>query len=451
MLKTALAYAAPTLGLALLLGPLGLLPVIYAKYFGLALTSIATILLIGRMFDAITDPLIAHYSDQYQRRYGTRKPFILVGGIGMCITAYCLCVPIAEVSLLYFGFFYLVFYLFSTLYNIPMAAWAIEVTNDPKERTLLFSVLIFISKVGGLLFYIVPFLPIFASTEFTPETIKVSAIIGIAILVPTLLLALIKVPNGPALIHAEDTPAEPSFQKNLIEFYHSAKHNKPFLLYLGAMFFFAMGLGMFGGLFFLFVDSFLGQGDKFASLGIMGMIFSLAITPLCYQLAIRIGKRKTWMISCGVLLVGVFYSGLVDPGSASFTALLIIQGIFILSGSFSGVVSPAIYADILDYGSLRDTTDRKAMYVAITGFFIKAEVALAASLGLWLAGWFGFDATATEQTEQSTFAIRLAMSWVPLVIVSLSLFFIWLMPLNERRTAIVARRLNQRITMAASS
>ena len=115
----ALAYAAPSVALALLLGPLGLLPVIYAKYFGLALTTLATVMLVARIFDAVTDPLIAHYSDLYRRKHGTRKPFILVGGVGCMFSMYFLCVPIGEVTIAYFAFWYFVYYLFHTIYRSP--------------------------------------------------------------------------------------------------------------------------------------------------------------------------------------------------------------------------------------------------------------------------------------------------------------------------------------------
>ena len=149
----AFAYAAPAVGFGLFIGSLGLLPVIYAKYFGLALTTIATVMLAARLFDAVTDPLIAHYSDLYRRKHGTRKPFILVGGLGSMTSLYFLCVPFGEVTITYFVCWYFVYYLFQTIYQIPMGAWAIEVTNDPEGRTFIFSVLVFLNKIGSLLFF----------------------------------------------------------------------------------------------------------------------------------------------------------------------------------------------------------------------------------------------------------------------------------------------------------
>ena len=74
----------------------------------------------------------------------------------------------------------------------------------------------------------------------------------------------------------------------------------------------------------------------------------------------------------------------------------------------------------------------------------KAQAALGLSLGLAIVGWLGFDATATTHNESSAFAIHMAISWVPAAILAVGLFFIWRYPLDERRCAIIARRLQRR-------
>ena len=54
-----LAYVSPQIGMVLIAtSTVSVLGGIYAKYFGLSLTSIATVMLVARIFDAVTDPLI---------------------------------------------------------------------------------------------------------------------------------------------------------------------------------------------------------------------------------------------------------------------------------------------------------------------------------------------------------------------------------------------------------
>ena len=71
-LKT-IAYSLPLIGMALLNIPTAaILSAIYAKHYGLSLAAIATVMLVARMFDAVTDPLIGYYSDR--RRVKTGRP-----------------------------------------------------------------------------------------------------------------------------------------------------------------------------------------------------------------------------------------------------------------------------------------------------------------------------------------------------------------------------------------
>ena len=98
----ALAFSGPSIGLAFFMGPMGVIQGIYAKYYGVGLTTLAAVPLIGRIFDALTDPLLGHYSDRYRGRTGTCKPFMLVDSLCLIPCSYFLFVPPAEVSAVYF-------------------------------------------------------------------------------------------------------------------------------------------------------------------------------------------------------------------------------------------------------------------------------------------------------------------------------------------------------------
>ena len=118
-LMTSLSYASPYLAGNWLFAPMGLLQGIYAKYYGLSLTSIALLVLIIRFSDIFTDPLVGYYSDRYFQRKGSRKPFVFFGGILVVLSGYCLYSPINLLSLQplstvtegYFLFWSLVFFL----------------------------------------------------------------------------------------------------------------------------------------------------------------------------------------------------------------------------------------------------------------------------------------------------------------------------------------------------
>ena len=102
-------------------------------------------------------------------------------------------------------------------------------------------------------------------------------------------------------------------------------------------------------------------------------------------------------------------------------------------------------SETIDYGLLSDKTERRGLYFSVYSLLVKFETALGMALGLAIAGWLGFDATATTHDDISGFAIRIAMSWVPCVFMSLGIFFILRFPIDERRAGIIARRLAGRV------
>ena len=53
-----LAYSAPAIASACLIAPIGVVQGVYAKYFGLPLSTIALVILCARCFDAISDPVV---------------------------------------------------------------------------------------------------------------------------------------------------------------------------------------------------------------------------------------------------------------------------------------------------------------------------------------------------------------------------------------------------------
>ncbi|HAB37664.1 MAG TPA: hypothetical protein DCE52_06655, partial [Rhodobacteraceae bacterium] len=93
-LSHCLSFCAPRISVVWLYAPIAILQGIYAKYYDVSLTAIASVILLARFFDAITDPLVGYWSDRYCRQRGTRKPFILLGGVLLIVSSYFLYVPV---------------------------------------------------------------------------------------------------------------------------------------------------------------------------------------------------------------------------------------------------------------------------------------------------------------------------------------------------------------------
>ena len=72
-----LAYGAPALPLAALTLPVYIyLPTVYATGLELGLGLVGALLLLARLWDVITDPLIGSLSDRWRGRFGRRRPWV---------------------------------------------------------------------------------------------------------------------------------------------------------------------------------------------------------------------------------------------------------------------------------------------------------------------------------------------------------------------------------------
>lgn len=442
-----LSYVAPTVMITFLWGPIGILQGIYAKYYGVALTSIAAVLLISRLFDAVTDPLIGYWSDRYQAKSGTRKPFIAVGGLLFIISSYCLYVPVEPssvdvvkvVSTSYFLMWFLLFYLAWTLLETPHMAWAAELTPTSQAKNRIYSLRTLSSYLGILGFYLVPFLPIFQTREFTPQTLQWAVVIAGLFMLPALYLCLKHTPNGPRINHQrtkEDT---------LWALRKEIWRNKQLLLFVTAYFLFSGGSGAWFALIFIVVDSYLKLGHHFAMITLIALVTSIVSLGGWYWLSNRLGKKSVWGMGAFVYAMSAVFTGFLEPEQAGFISLtLVILFAYIGSGP-NAAMAPALLADIIDYSSWKFGADRAATYFSLYTFAAKTSAAVGASLGLGIVGWYGFNPTIDVQTDGAIFGLRLVVSWLSALLMLLSIFVIKMIPMNARRHRIVRRRLDSRL------
>ena len=434
-----IAYALPMVSVAFLLGPIVIVQGIYAKYFGLSLTVIATVILIARLFDAVTDPLIGYFSDRYQCRTGSRKVFIASGGILFILSSYFLYTPNENVSALYFLICFLAFYLSWTLFEIPHLAWGAELAPDSQGRNRLYSFRLVGGFIGQLLFYSLPLLPFFASNEFTPQTLKWSALAAGLIMFPLLYICIKATPNG----HQAPISLTKK-QQHLRLLLPTILTNKPFLLFLMMFSFVGIGLGMWFTSLFIFVDSYLGLGHQFAWVYIVSICISTLTMGVWSALAARWGKKITWGIAVGLIAMGVASAGSLAPGEGSFLPLLMINILVTFGFAAYSIMMPSMLADIIDYGTWKSGIELGGTYFSVFTLMAKVTMAMGGALALFIAGGFGFDPAASTHTADAVFGLRLATSWFSALIVLLALIFVVLTPINTRRHAIIRRRLDAR-------
>ena len=166
-LKEKLAYAC---GALMDGGGVALMSCVMLKYMtdtlGIVAASASTIMMVSKIWDAITDPLMGSITDNTRSRWGRRRPYMMFGGIFLIIALAILFAPIREwwniTSQAGLVSYVLIFYIFwntcSTLTQVPYTSMASDISPSFKERNNANTIKLVFSAVAAGLAYVVPLL-----------------------------------------------------------------------------------------------------------------------------------------------------------------------------------------------------------------------------------------------------------------------------------------------------
>lgn len=127
--------------------------------------SASTVMMISKIWDAITDPVMGHITDNTRSKYGRRKPYMFVGGFLLIIALLLLFAPIREWGITsqagmvaYVLIFYMVWNTCSTITQVPYTSMASDISPSFEERNRANTVKLVFSAVAAGLAYVVPLL-----------------------------------------------------------------------------------------------------------------------------------------------------------------------------------------------------------------------------------------------------------------------------------------------------
>ena len=461
-LKHSLAYSAPVLVSTLLLGPLGILQGIYAKFFGLSLTTIALALFVGRIVDAVTDPAVGFLSDRAYARTGNRAQLVVIGAILLVISGYFLYVPTSilgfeafdasaedgtsKVSGIYFLFWLVVTYCAWTLFEIPHLAWGGELAHSSNDKTRLYSIRAMVATLGGLLFFAIPYLPIFETREITPQTLQLTIIASAFLMLPLLYMSIKHTPkpNAPVSSQIERQTDNRKSTTELASTLKSMASNRHFVLFVTSFLFSGLGGGCSAAMAYIFIDSYLGLAEKYPMIGITVSLVAIPSIALWYKLCGIFGKKRCWLI--GLFINIICFSGYsqLAPESSPFIPLLILTTIMAVTGPALSVAPLSLLSDIIDYGTLTSGKNQAGSYFSVLTFLAKTNVAIGTTAGLGIAGWYGFDATATVHSTESIFGLQLSVIYLPIALMVAATAVVFFIPMNEEQHRKIRRELDIR-------
>ncbi len=126
----------------------------YTDIFGLSPAAVATMMIVTKMIDAFTDPLIGALSDRTQTRWGKFRPYLLFGAVPMAAAA-ILTLSTPDLSdggkLIWAYCTYSLMMLTYTILNLPYSSLAGVMTADTQERNSIFSVRFFFAYFTSII------------------------------------------------------------------------------------------------------------------------------------------------------------------------------------------------------------------------------------------------------------------------------------------------------------
>ena len=373
---------------------------------GLSAFWLGLIMIIPRLWDAVSDPVMGHFSDNVRTRWGRRRPFLLLGGIGVAVSFVLMWwVPDGMSDAFQLGYilvFLLIFFTACTVFEIPHGALGMEMSKDPHERTRLFSAKSFF---GNLFAMGTPWLFALANMEVFKGVggNEVDGMRYVSMMIAVVLIPLsiwwFMVCKEPGFEEAKKQE-KGSFWGNM----KTTASNKTFLRLVVIIFTLALGFNFVGLLNYYISIFYLFGGDKAAAgplLGINGTIWAItglvAVFPLNW-LGRRLGKRSTLGVAITLMLLAQLSK--VFCYNPEIPYLVIIPTVLLSAGMLMFfTLGSSMLGDICDEDELATGTRSEGSYYSVYWWFLKLGTAFASFVTGALIVFSQFDQTQTTTVD----------------------------------------------------
>lgn len=431
------AYILPAFVIALPTIPVYIhLPVLYGTELGLGLTATGIILLLARIFDTVTDPLIGWLSDRFNYRGAHRKPWIAVGAIIVGVGLFKILNPPVTVNAEYLLIWSVVLYGGWTMVAVPYLAWGAELSSNYDERTRITSWREGLALLGIVGAGVVA--AVFATLGWTEQE-SIGAIAWLAIVAGVIVLPLLLylVPDA-ELDRSRKRKSNPS---NILKGLGSLATNGPFVRLLSAWFLNGIANGIPAALFFIYLEHALGAGaDERPMFILTYFIAAIGAIPIWLKLSRRFNKHRAWCWAMALACIAFVTVPAIPAGSFGLFAIVCVVTGMALGADLA--LPPAIQADVVDYDRWRNKQERTGLQFALWGMSTKLALALSVGIALPALDAFGFDANSPKQ--DGIMALIVIYAVVPVVIKLIAILVVWNFPLTPQKLTVIQHRLLRR-------
>jgi Na+/melibiose symporter-like transporter len=362
---------------------------------------------LGRLWDAVTDPLIGGWSDHTRSRLGRRRPWMLLGVPTLALSFWMIWSPPAGLAgsglVVWMTLALLGFYTAFTFYTVPHLSLGTELTPHHHERSTLFGVFqagLIIGMMGA--FGAIQYVAVAADGRAAASRLGAVGMLGMALLLLTTPLLL----REPAAHQGRATaPA--------LRALAGVARNPHARLLLIALFLVNLGAGILGILAPYVIEYIVGRPDLIGvvpAFFVMGGVLSI---PFWVWFSKQRGKRDAWVLSMWGMAASFGLTFFVGEGDlVPISVLLVCAGIAYGCG---GVVGPSLLADVIDWDELQTGERREGIYSAAWGITWKGAVAVISGVTGAALSVSGFVPN-QKQTGVAALTLHALFSLTPLLV-----------------------------------
>ena len=343
--------------------------------FGL-LTIIGLVGALGRLFDAVTDPLVGNLSDNCRSPLGRRIPFLRRSALPFGIsTLLIFCAPIQKISAIntvWLFVFVLLYYFLLTCYYTPYTSLIAELAKSQKEKLALSTCISLTFIVGTAISYLAPALWTAFISRGMERIFAMRLTFG---LFSALAVALMLVPaytlNEKDYVQESTAVGE---QGTMFSSLAKTFSNKDFRFFIGQDVIYWFALTMFQTGLPFFVTALLKLPETYATLMFVGLTAASLIFYLPVNvLAKKFGKKKVVAAAFCFFVADFLFTGLCGERlaipSMAQAAIIVLTAAFPMAAF--GILPQAMVADIAQAEAAATGQNRSGMFFAARTFAFK--------------------------------------------------------------------------------
>jgi Na+/melibiose symporter-like transporter len=377
---------------------LAFLPNYYGSDLGLSLAAVGTILLVTRLFDAVSDVVVGYLSDRTQTRWGRRRIWMVASIPVLMLSIYKLFLPTPPVTELYLLIWMIVFWLGWTMLFIPYYAWAAELSPSYHERSSIAGWRVGVGMTANIIGKLAPVIALYFFSF--GGTSNVMLMTGIMLLVLTPICIMLTVTQVPE--RANFKPAFVPVWRGLALMWN----NRPFRQLTLVFFVCSFGGAISTATIVFFIRGVLKEEGGSVLMLLVYYLTLLLSIPFWVWFPKKVGKHKALIL--GLMMFPLFQPFYLLLGPGDFYWMLPIASITGFGGGAWWVLPSSMKADVIDLDKLESGADRAAWFFGAWSFMLKLGQSVGPWLALLLLGYFGYQAApGAVNTPEATWAMKL--------------------------------------------